>query len=289
MLHGSVSKAVDGFFHTGFQLIFKAHIAQVEIVFHNMYSAFIASVAKRYKAKTFNKILRARHQFIFIVNQQNSLAGVFGKGFHLGRIEGKLLCPFNRQGKGMRRGKLTAVKAFQQLILACLTKGIHRVQPQFAGGKGACFVEHQSLHLGQQIEVDTALKDDPLAGSPAQSNVITKRNRDHQCAGTGHDEQHQSPFEPYCRGIAKKGRYGKDQQCCSYHSRGVIARKAGDKAFGVAFFGSSAFDQFADPAEHAFRIGFLHGDLQHAFTVHKSGKDLGSGFNRYRNRFAGQR
>ncbi len=120
----------------------------------------------------FHKHRRSCYQTLLSIEQQYSLAGIFGIGvYHRAVIVGCVSLA-NRFGEGMIGGVFTAVDSVDQELWASIFRSNELVDLQLAGGESTGLVKDHRLHLPQHVKIDSALEDNPFAGSLTDSHVI---------------------------------------------------------------------------------------------------------------------
>lgn len=120
----------------------------------------------------------------------------------------------------MVRIPLRKSRALQKLFPGKAALRVYGGDGKGTPGQRAGFVEDHGLRFGQGFEVVAALDQDTALAGPADAAEKAQRNRDHQRAGTGDDQENQGPVEPVgpsgsqekgglgCGGVSARARVG---------------------------------------------------------------------------------
>lgn len=93
----------------------------------------------------------------------------------------------------MVRIPLRKSRALQKLFPGKAALRVYGGDGKGTPGQRAGFVEDHGLRFGQGFEVVAALDQDTALAGPADAAEKAQRNRDHQRAGTGDDQENQGP------------------------------------------------------------------------------------------------
>ena len=114
-----------------------------------------------------------------------------------------------------------------------------------------------------------------MAGSRADAPEESEGYGDHECAGAGDHEEHQSAMDPFGEGGAgeEQGREDRQGESGEDDDRGVEAGKSRDETLGRSLVRAGVLDEVED-ARHRGGLELLrHFDVEQSAAVDRPGED----------------
>ena len=197
-------------------------------------------------------------------------------------------------GPGDRMGGVTfpVGRQLQKLLLreAAALGRVHRRDRKLSLGQGPGLVEDDGVHLGDGFEIVAALHQDADLRSGADAAEEAQRDRDHQGAGAGNDQENACPVDPSAEGLAQHQRRNqrKDHRRKG-HAGCVPAGKAGDEVLEPRLFLAGGLHKLQDLRHRGIFIGLGGADPERSFAVHAAADHCVPGMRPAGHRLARQR
>ena len=131
----------------------------------------------------------------------------------------------------------------------------------FGLAEGQCpgLIEKEGADSSQFLEVCPAFEEDPLPGGPREPADDGNGRRDHESAGAGDHQDHESPIKPGGKGLAEHDRgHGDQSKGKRNHRGGVISREPVDERLAAGTLGLGVLHEVDDPRQRT--VGGEPGD-----------------------------
>ena len=126
--------------------------------------------------------------------------------------------------------------------------------------QGAGFIKDYHFRIGQDFQIVSALHQDALAGSPANTPEERQGHGDDQGTRAGNHQENQGFLNPTGPVAHKQGRHQGQHRGANHHHGGIVPGKLGDEAFGPCLFAAGVFHQVQDLGHGglAKHLGYPH-------------------------------
>ena len=175
----------------------------------------------------------------------------------------------------------------QQLVFVANIR-VNSLNGELAMGKSAGLIENHGIDLSEDIHIVSALDEDTLARSTANTTKERKRHANNKSTGTRDNKEHQGPIQPCSEVTTKERRQDGEGQGCENHDGRIDTGKTGDKGLTLRFALASILYKTDDFRDGALTKSLRGTDTQDTREIDTTRDDLVAHIHIARQRFTCQ-